>query len=569
MSDVQALSHLWGAWEIEGAIGEGTCGKIYAARREEGGSIRRAAIRHISIPDYGEGVAGCQHGAGAAEIAWAKAAYTGTLQAFIEEIESFESLRWHANAIFVEEYRSFEKKRNVGYDLLIRTELLDNLNRVLRAGPIGQAEAIKMGIDICAPLGHLHSKGITHGNIKNTKIFVDGEGRYKLGLLWRRRYPEPDAGNPYEDAPQFAAPEFYMQGEESPAADVYSLGMVLYRLMNKNRAPFIDSGQAAVTCEEATAATRRRLEGGQLPLPVLADGGFAEILLRACAFDRKDRYADARELGAALRLYAEKREIEKRGDWLQFNVRTGDSEWREIKKEYNSEVEMSRKRKRGGKARIAIVAAALVCAAAMGIALGYSVLPVGGVPGMLEVFLGSAGPAGVNDAAGHADAGAGASADAGDGDGGAVGGRSDEAVPDAVRMPSQPVPTADAPAADKPRADGGAGTRGSGGPGGAGDGEAGGDGEAEDGADEDGLARVLDLELGDSEISLAVGDSAQISAELDYEGSGQRPTMVWSSDNAKVAQVGSTGMVTAKAAGQAAVSVTCGGKTAVCIVKVE
>jgi serine/threonine protein kinase len=425
MSDIQALSHLWGAWKIEGIVGEGTCGKIYAASHKEDGRIKRAAIRHISIPDYGEGTAGCHYSAGAAEIARAKEAYAETLQAFIAEIESFDNLKWHANAVFAEEYRSFEKERDVGYDLLIRTELLDNLNRILRAGPIGQAEAIKMGIDICAPLGYLHSKGITHGNIKNTKIFVDGEGGYKLGLLWRRRYPAPDAGNPYEDAPQFAAPEFYMLGEESPAADVYALGMVLYRIMNKNRAPFIDSGQAAVTCGEATEATRKRLEGGQLPMPVLADEGFAEILLRACAFDRRDRYDDAREFGAALRLYAQKRESETRGYGLRFNVRTDDSEWHEIKKEHDSEMEMSRKRKRSGRARIAIAAAALVCLAAIGIAMGYyGVLPGFSVHSAFGGFFGSAGQtADIYDAAGSADADALAEGAAGALDYGGGGGR--------------------------------------------------------------------------------------------------------------------------------------------------
>ncbi|MDR1135451.1 MAG: protein kinase [Clostridiales Family XIII bacterium] len=550
MPKEQTLSPFWGAWEIEGIIGEGSCGKIYKARREEGGEAKYSAIRRVSIPIYSANRKNISANAKAEEIAEAKKACAEALQGFITEIKSFESIREHPNVVLIEEYRSFERVGNIGYDLMICTELLYSLNSVLQTRFISQEEVVKMGVDICAPLELLHSKGIIHGNIKNTKIFADGEGNYKLGLLWRRRYPEPEGGSSYEDVPQFAAPEFLTRGQENPTADVYSLGMVLYRIMNKNRAPFVNSERDVVTHEEMAVSSRKRLKGEALPPPVLADDGLAAILCKACAFNSEDRYADAGEFKEALSLYAERSELSKIGEGIRINVQIADAEWQEKKSEYENEKIETHNRGQHRKRRFIAAVAVFLCLAVAGTISAYNWFSDSGDGGSQEVLPGLSKETAETNADG-VQSGSGVSGS----DRGSIGGESS-----GVRRGTDE--DADASGVRRGTDENGdaSGIR------------RGTDEDAESGEtseEETEPAFVDSLELDSNEINLFVGESVQLTAEVDYEGDGWKPAIVWTSNNRAVALAGSSGLITAEAPGSADVMVICGDKNAMCIVTVE
>ena len=53
---------------------------------------------------------------------------------------------------------------------------------------------------------------------------------------------EPSSGKPTEQEQEFLAPEMFWNGEKSPAADVYSLGLLLYYAVCGARLPFSRSG---------------------------------------------------------------------------------------------------------------------------------------------------------------------------------------------------------------------------------------------------------------------------------------------------------------------------------------
>ena len=75
----------------------------------------------------------------------------------------------------------------------------------------------------------------------------------------------------------FSAPElFSLLGTIEPTTDIYSVGMILYRIYNGNHGPFEDvktSARAAQAC----------VTGEQLPAPMYADYEIADIVLKACA----------------------------------------------------------------------------------------------------------------------------------------------------------------------------------------------------------------------------------------------------------------------------------------------
>lgn len=90
----------------------------------------------------------------------------------------------------------------------------------------------------------------------------------------------------------FLAPEIYWNGDRSPKADVYSLGMLLYYGINSAQLPFHKSG--------ADKARERRLNGERFAPPKAAGRRLGEIITKATSFKPSERYSDVTELQAML-----------------------------------------------------------------------------------------------------------------------------------------------------------------------------------------------------------------------------------------------------------------------------
>lgn len=83
----------------------------------------------------------------------------------------------------------------------------------------------------------------------------------------------------------YSAPEFSdLLNHLNLTADIYSIGMILYRIFNGNHGPFVDEQTSPA------AAEKMRLSGAPLPAPLYADYELAEIILKACAFRPEERY---------------------------------------------------------------------------------------------------------------------------------------------------------------------------------------------------------------------------------------------------------------------------------------
>lgn len=96
------------------------------------------------------------------------------------------------------------------------------------------------------------------------------------------------------------APEMYRGEDYDQRVDIYSLGIVLYRLRNHNRLPFIDLEKQLITYRDKENALTRRMSGEELPAPAEAADGLAQVILKACAYRREDRYQTPEEFREAL-----------------------------------------------------------------------------------------------------------------------------------------------------------------------------------------------------------------------------------------------------------------------------
>jgi len=284
LSDIHSFEPIFGAWYVEELIGRGNYGQVYRARRSEYGNTFYSAIKHISIeesPDYSS---------------------EQVVQALSRELNISYQLRGESHFVSYEDSTVVKKPDGKGYDVFIRMELLTSLPEHMRGKALEEKEVIRLGIDICEALDGLERRGILHRDVKPANIFISPAGSYKLGDFGvARSLRGTTAGMTIAGSFNYMAPELYRGGMVNHTADIYSLGLVLYRLLNANRSPFLPLPPAAPDYDASNEAMLRRMNGEPLPPPAYASAPLAAVILRACAFDSAQRYQSAREFGDALR----------------------------------------------------------------------------------------------------------------------------------------------------------------------------------------------------------------------------------------------------------------------------
>ena len=220
----------------------------------------------------------------------------------MNEIKVLEILKSAGNVVNIEEFEIHERTDSVGWDAYIRMELLKNLNEYRRGHKMDVKETAKMGMDICHALLCCEQSRIIHRDIKPSNIFVDAYGNFKLGDFGIARQMEKTRSTLSQKGTEmYMAPEVrFGDGQSSYNVDIYSLGLVMYRLLNKNRMPFEPLDAELISYQDKETALTRRLRGEELPLPAEAPETLGRIVLKACDADKDKRYQSASQMYAEL-----------------------------------------------------------------------------------------------------------------------------------------------------------------------------------------------------------------------------------------------------------------------------
>ena len=282
-------------WKIIRLLGEGSYGKVFEIERSEFGQTYRAALKVITVPQSSAEVRSVI--SEGMSVSQAEAYFHGIVEELMHEFSIMFKLKGTANVVSCEDLRVLEHPDGIGWDILIRMELLHPLLPYVYEHPMARRDIIRLGIDICKALELCQRYNIIHRDIKPENIFISDNGDYKLGDFGIARTIErTTSGLSKKGTYSYMAPEVYAGKEYGFSVDTYSLGLVLYRMLNKNRGPFLPQPPEAITFSSREQALGRRISGEPLPRPFYGEGRLGEIVLKACAFDPKDRYSSPQQL---------------------------------------------------------------------------------------------------------------------------------------------------------------------------------------------------------------------------------------------------------------------------------
>ena len=235
MEEYEEIQLPWSDWKIIKYLGGSADTKVYEIERKVSEKLEKGALKIIS--------------GSASEV-----------ESYVQQFRIMEELQGQSNIVSYDELTVVPHEDGVGGDVFIRMELLISLPQRLKKDYFDE-NVIKLGVDISNVLILCEKEHIVHGNIKPSNILVSKDEEYKLS-------------------------DFSILKNADITADIYSLGMVMYWLLNNQTLPCKDE---------------------KLQPPAIGSEKLKEIVMKACESCPEDRYASAQELYDALSALKNKR----------------------------------------------------------------------------------------------------------------------------------------------------------------------------------------------------------------------------------------------------------------------
>jgi serine/threonine protein kinase/ABC-type phosphate/phosphonate transport system substrate-binding protein len=170
------------------------------------------------------------------------------------------------------------------------------LAELLRQGPLPPRRAAELIVTIAQAVHHAHERGVLHRDLKPGNILIDRAGQPNVADFGLAKVVSTDSALSATvfGTPSYAAPEQAL-GKSAPtaAADIYSLGVILYEMLS-GRLPHQGSS-ALETVRKASEETPARLRD----IPDV-DADLEAICFQCLQSDPRRRYASALALAEDL-----------------------------------------------------------------------------------------------------------------------------------------------------------------------------------------------------------------------------------------------------------------------------
>ncbi len=217
-----------GAYEIVALIGSGGMGEVYRARRVDAQYEKEVAIKLVPT-------------AGSASF---------ILQRLRAERQILATLDHPHIARLIEGGATEDGLPYLVMDLVEGVPL----DRYCETHKLPVRKRLQLFQDVCSAVSYAHQQLVVHRDLKPDNILVTSDGTVKLldfGIAKLLRSPAAQVGGgqtlmaPNTATLEFASPEQVLGKTITTASDVYSLGVILYLLLNR-QLPYLKT--AAPSC---------------------------------------------------------------------------------------------------------------------------------------------------------------------------------------------------------------------------------------------------------------------------------------------------------------------------------
>ena len=264
-------------WRIDERLSRGGVGTVYAATHKNNGS--RAAIK-VLHPEF--------------------ARDADTRSRFLQEGYAANQVN-HPGVVRILDDDTTDDGHSFLVMELLEGELLEK-RRTRKGGKLPLVEVFEVGDQLLDVLAAAHEKDIVHRDIKPENLFITREGRLKVldfGFAQMKSgfRKEQTATGFLLGTPGFMSPEQAVgnRAEIDAKTDIWAVGATLFTLLSGE--PVHDGNSAAEMLVAAANFPPRSLASVQGGLPPK----LVDLVDRAVAFDKHDRWANARAMQQALK----------------------------------------------------------------------------------------------------------------------------------------------------------------------------------------------------------------------------------------------------------------------------
>ena len=200
----------------------------------------------------------------------------------------------HITGIFDFGESLLDEHRTVPYVVMELNDGESVSARLSRQGPLPWRDAVVVAAEVASALATAHARGVVHRDVTPANVMLTAAGAkvvdFGISALVGQRDAAPDGS--LLGTPAYLAPERLGGGQVSPAADVYALGLLLYRTL---------TGRLPWPADNTTQALRAHLFADPEPVPSLPGmpAQVAAVCLSCLAKRPEDRPA-AVEVAEAL-----------------------------------------------------------------------------------------------------------------------------------------------------------------------------------------------------------------------------------------------------------------------------
>lgn len=289
---------MWPGWDTVRTIGSGGFGKVYEIQKTDSTGSYRSALKVISIPKSADEYR--EYADNGYDDKSITAIFKSQVDDIVSEFKMMSQFKGTSNIVSYEDHMIVPHGDGRGWDVLIRMELLTSLPDYINQYGLTEGQVIQLGQNICHALELCGQRDIIHRDIKPQNIFVNEFGDFKLGDFGIARTMDHTTKATKTGTYSYMAPEVYSGRSYGASVDIYSLGLVLYWLLNERRLPFVPMPPVVPTAAQNNEAQMRRLGGDTIPEPKYGSDALKVAVLKACFFDTAQRFASPKMFRQAL-----------------------------------------------------------------------------------------------------------------------------------------------------------------------------------------------------------------------------------------------------------------------------